>query len=245
MIPNTMNQLINPPSNDVGVYISGGIDSSVVLYHVTRKCCNVRTYTAKFGVSNDETAKAKRVAEYFGTLHTEVLITIEDITHSLPVIMELFDRPRYNIWPYFLARQAFYDEVKVVYIGEGSDEIFGYPDRGYLEGWAGQLVYVRPTYDLIHEYFNITLKAPFTELHHHLISTTNTQSAPLAYFDPPNKSYLRSYYKHLLPDWIVNAPTTPPAFTNYSELGVTKQELQLLAVKSWLEAHDNVQSTNH
>lgn len=237
MIPNIMNTLINPPTHNVGVYISGGIDSSVVLYHVTRKCNNVRTYTASFGVTTDETAKARRVAEYFGTFHTEVPIAIEDVINSLPSIMKIFDRPRYNIWPYWLARQAFYDEIKTVYIGEGSDEIFGYPDRGYLEGWAGQLIYVRPTYDIIHKFFDITIKAPFTELHHYLIETTGAQSAPLAYFDPPNKSYLRSSYKRLLPDWIINTPTTPPAFTNYEELGITKQLLQTAAVKAWLEVH--------
>jgi asparagine synthetase B (glutamine-hydrolysing) len=188
-------------------------------------------------VSTDETAKAKRVAEHFGTIHTEVPIAMDDVLNSLPTIMKLFDRPRYNIWPYWLARQAFYDEIKTVYIGEGSDEIFGYPDRGYLEGWAGQLVYVRPTYDIIHKYFDITLKAPFTELHHYLIETTNAQSTPLAYFDPPNKSYLRSSYKRILPDWIINTPTTPPAFTNYEEHGITKQLLQIAAVKAWLEVH--------
>lgn len=233
-----MSQLTNPPSDDVAVYLSGGIDSSIVLYHVTNKCTNVRTYTAVFGVSNDETLKARRVAEHFRTIHKEVKITLDDILGALPTVNKLFDRPRYNIWPFFLAREAFYDEIKTAYIGEGSDEIFGYPDRGYLEGWAGQLIYVRPTYDAVNKFFDITLKAPFTELHHKLIVDFNSQSAPLAYFDPPNKAYLRSAYKHLLPDWIINTPTTAPAFTNYKELGITKHQLQLAATRAWLEVHD-------
>ncbi|MFA5132912.1 MAG: asparagine synthase-related protein [Candidatus Paceibacterota bacterium] len=238
MIPTMMNDLTNPPLDNVAVYLSGGIDSSVVLYHVTKKCKNVRTYTAVFGVSNDESAKAQRVANYFGTTHTEVFIFKSDILDSLPYVMRLFDRPRYNIWPFFLARRAFYDEVKTAYIGEGSDEIFGYPDRGYLEGWAGQLIYVRPTYDIVNSHFGITLKAPFTELHHKLIADYGSQSAPLAYFDPPNKSYLRSAYKRLLPDWILNTPTTAPAFTNYTELGITKHEFQIAATRAWLGVHD-------
>lgn len=238
MLKHALSNLTNPPTTNVAVYLSGGIDSSVVLYHVCQKCNDVHTYTAKFNVSTDETEKAARVARQFGTQHTEVTITRDMFISALPTIMTLFDRPRYNVWPYFLAQQAFYDGMTHVYIGEGSDEIFGYPDRGYLEGWAGQLIYVRPTYDIIHAHFGLTLKAPFTELHHYLISTTNTQTAPLGFYGPPNKEWLRASYKAYLPDWIINTPTTPPAFTNYSEFGLTKQQLQLAATRAWLEVHD-------
>lgn len=241
MLVTLMRQLINPPSSHVAVYLSGGIDSSVVLHHVCEKIRTVRTYTTVFGVSTDETAKARRVAEYYGTLHTEVPLT--DFVETLPEILRLFDRPHFNVWPYWMARQAAEDGIKTAYIGEGSDEIFGYPDRGYLEGWAGQLIYVRPTYDIVNRHFGIDLKAPFTEMQHYLVAEFG-QQAPLAFFKPPVKEILRRAYRDILPPWILATPTTAPAMTNYKEFGQrigltgdVKKELQRLATEAWLCSH--------
>ena len=242
MIPEIMFQLINPPSDNVAVYLSGGIDSAITLYHVVQKCRNVRTYTASFGVAADECTKAREVAEWFGTTHTEVPIT--DFLETLPEILKHFDRPRYNVWPWWLAQQAHTDGITTAYIGEGSDEIFGYPDRGYLEGWAGQLVYVRPTWDICNQVHNIDLKAPFTELHHYMIEPPCKMNTVLEFYKPPMKEWLRKAYHRRIPEWILVTPTRPPAMCSYVEfgkkLGLTgdiKQQLQLIATRIWLEVH--------
>ena len=251
-----LRELCDPPAGKkIGVFLSGGIDSTVVLHHLTeqlqlRKDPRVIfTYTAKFGVSTDETEKASRVAQEYRTRHTKVEIT--DFLQTLPKIMKLFDRPRYNIWPYWLARKAKEDGVEVVYIGEGSDEIFGYPDRGYLEGWAGQLIYVRHTYDVICKAFGLDLKAPFTEWHHKMAA--DRFISPLLFYKPPVKEYLRQAYAGIIPPWVIATPTTAPAMCSYVEVAKvfglsevygyarTKEEakhfFQMAAVEAWLEAH--------
>jgi hypothetical protein len=241
-----MTELINPPDDDVAVYISGGIDSAIVLHHVCEKLDpeQVHTDTAKFGTQGDELAKAQQVADYFGTNHT--VVPLDNFLSTLPEIMKLLDQPRYNVWPYWLARAAAFDGVKTAYIGEGSDEIFGYPDRGYLEGWAGQLIYIRPMYETVNWHFSITLKAPFLDLQNHLVATYG-QIMPITYYQPPMKEILRLTYADILPDWILTTPTTPPGFTCYQELcknlgltGNPRRALQLAVTKAWLEVHTNV-----
>jgi len=199
------------------VYISGGIDSCIVLHHLREIFDGeIRTYTAKFWNRGDTTDRARSVAEHYGTLHTEVEIvsfvqTLYEVMRDVP-----FPQPRYNIWPYYLARQAARDGVKNIYIGEGSDEIFGgYNDRDYLEGWAGQIVYVISTYRLIHDYFKLGLEAPFSDLPWFDFFPK--------FFHPPNKALLREAYTGIIPEEIRQAPGSPPAFTKY--LDIWYQEL--------------------
>jgi len=220
------------PYEKPAVYISGGLDSSIILHHLREKLpeTKIYTYTIVFGTSTDETEKAQRVADHYKTTYLTIHINFRDFLDALPEIQKLFARPRFNIWPWFLAQAAKYDNRKTIYIGEGSDELFGgYHDRNYLEGWAGQLIYVRPTYETIHKYYNLDLETPFMDLPWTML---------LDLHEPPNKQALRKAYKNILPDFVINTPSQPPAFCEYDEfLEGGKKELQKLTTKIWLEAH--------
>lgn len=231
------------PYEKPAVYISGGLDSSIVLHHLREKLptTKIYTYTAQFYTSADELEKASRVAEHYKTVHKIVLIN--DFIETLPHIQRIFDKPRFNTWPWWLARQAKKDGRKTIYIGECSDEIFGgYTDRDYLEGWAGQLIYVYPTYKAIHEHYNLDLETPF--LHLPWTSLMNLH-------EPPNKMFLRSAYKNVLPDFVIKTRGQAPGFCNYTEFlnmqfrsdkpwtnAETKKELQKIVTKIWLEVQD-------
>lgn len=231
------------------VYISGGIDSCIVLHHLREEFSEeIITLTAIFGNQNDRKKQVQNISTLYRTNH--YFVEVEDFVETLRHCMSNmpFKEPRYNIWPYYLAKKAMVLGCRNVYIGEGSDEIFGgYPDRDFLTGWAGQLIYVRPTFDVIHDYFDLKLHAPFSDLDwvYHYWSG----------YRPPNKAALRKAYEGIIPDFVRKAPASPPAFTNYfdtwtkelrdyvefdkPEDSLTVQDikdaLQLLATDAWVK----------
>jgi len=195
------------------VYISGGIDSCIVLHHLREQYDgDIYTFTAKFNNGEESLDRAKLVADSYRTLHTEVEIT--DFVKTLYYVMDQlpFLEPRYNIWPYWLAREAALMGCNTVYTGEGADEVFGgYADKSFLEGWAGQLTFVDYTYKIVHEAFKLKLVKPFYAIRPDEVFANGL-------FQPPDKALLREAYKGLIPEEVRIAPTQPPAFTQYMDV---------------------------
>ncbi len=128
-----------------GLFLSSGIDSSVVLTAMQRLNSEpVRTYTAAFpetGV-HDERAAAETMAKAAGARHTEVPITPQTFFARLPEIAAALDDPvaDYAIVPMFLLAERAAEDVKVVLSGVGGDETFaGYSRyrRQMLPRWLG------------------------------------------------------------------------------------------------------------
>jgi asparagine synthase (glutamine-hydrolysing) len=117
----------------LGVFLSGGIDSSVVVACM-REITNQRiaTFSIGFGASTasfNELPYARLVAERFGTDHTEEILEpkVRDI---LPAIIHHFDEPfaDSSAVATFIVAQATARHVKVALSGIGGDETFaGYP----------------------------------------------------------------------------------------------------------------------
>lgn len=112
-----------------GMFLSGGVDSSVVLALMARLNDRpVRCFTAGFsgtGVA-DERAHARALARELGAAHSEVDFTEADFHALTPAIVASLDDPTadYAVLPTWkLAREARRD-VKVVLSGEGGDELF-------------------------------------------------------------------------------------------------------------------------
>lgn len=112
-----------------GLFLSGGIDSSVLLACMARLNEQpVRAFTAGFtgtGV-HDERAHARLLAKHVGAEHVEVDVSEKDFWKLLPEIVSFVDDPAadYAIVPtYKLAAEAA-KELKVVLCGEGGDELF-------------------------------------------------------------------------------------------------------------------------
>lgn len=227
------------------IYTSGGLDSTIILHHLREKTDGeIYTYTAKFNNEGDEHKKARRLADYYNTIHKN--IDVDNYVKTLPEIMKFFRQPRYNVWPYWLAKQAQLDDRKTVYIGEGSDEHFGgYSHRDYLEAWAMQLMYVRYTYDTIHTHLDLNLQVPFSDMYWKDV---------VDYYSPPDKKLLRDAYSDILPDFVIDTNSSqPPAFvSNYRKLWNTelykyfpdyspssvsdiREILQLLVTKIWIQ----------
>ena len=128
-----------------GMFLSGGIDSSVLIALMSRLNNEpVLAFTAGFDApgSVDERQHAAAVARAVGARHEAIEVTEAMVWEHLPEIVAAMDDPTmdYAIIPtWFLARRARQD-VKVVLCGEGGDEIFGGYDRyrqATLPWWRG------------------------------------------------------------------------------------------------------------
>jgi asparagine synthase (glutamine-hydrolysing) len=120
----------------VGVFLSGGIDSSTnaVLFSEDKKS-TVNTfsigYKGKYDSYENELHYAKEVAESVDANHHELLLTIDDLLDFLPQMVRLQDEPIADpvcVPVYYVSKLAKDNGVTVCQVGEGADELFlGYP----------------------------------------------------------------------------------------------------------------------
>ena len=110
----------------LGVFLSGGLDSSAVAALTTRiRKEPIETFAVGYGEEAfSELPFARTVAQHIGSLHHEVSLSREEFFQSLPRLIWHEDEP--IVWPssvslYFVARLA-RERVTVVLTGEGSDE---------------------------------------------------------------------------------------------------------------------------
>jgi asparagine synthase (glutamine-hydrolysing) len=114
----------------VGVFLSGGIDSSAITAYASKHYKGtIKTYSICFDYDKgvNELSLASKVAKKFGTNHTEVKITGDDLIDVLEALNMSHDEPfgdAANI-PLYLITKKLKNEIKVVLQGDGGDEFFG------------------------------------------------------------------------------------------------------------------------
>jgi asparagine synthase (glutamine-hydrolysing) len=111
----------------VGVFLSGGLDSSIIACLASRHKRPLDTFSVGTEDSLDR-GSAHQVADFLGSRHHEYVYTLAEAIESLPEIiyyLESFDSAlvRSAIPNFFLCRLAS-EHVKVALSGEGADEIF-------------------------------------------------------------------------------------------------------------------------
>jgi asparagine synthase (glutamine-hydrolysing) len=117
---------------DLGVFLSGGVDSSAVAAMMTEVAPGeVNSFSIGFeDPSFDESGYARRVAAHLNTRHRELVLGARDLEDLVPRITELLDEPMADasIVPTFLLCRFTREHVKVALGGDGGDELFaGYP----------------------------------------------------------------------------------------------------------------------
>jgi len=183
------------------VNISGGIDSTIILHHLNEKTDEqIHTYTIGFPDQPSEFEPAQKVADHYGTVHHEV--TIENMLGHYPEILGQFTHPRFNLWPYWAAKEAQKHGRLTCYTGEGCDEHFGgywyKPKKPYITHWTNFFTYVYSTYKTIYDYFGVRLVVP---MHPDNLDWRLTYQ----YYDRERKKrFLREAYRDVLPDFVVN-----------------------------------------
>ena len=117
----------------VGVFISGGLDSSILATLASQVIGvdRVHTFSAQFAEeSYDESGDAAMLAKRMRTKHVPVRTDEETLTEALRNVTTRVAEPLADpaILPTFLLARAAREHVKVILSGEGADELFGgYP----------------------------------------------------------------------------------------------------------------------
>jgi asparagine synthase (glutamine-hydrolysing) len=116
----------------LGVFLSGGLDSSTVAYYAQKNSSSkIKTFSIGFSEkSYDESNYARSVAGMLGTEHHEEILSAKESLELIPGIINKLDEPFADpsiIPTYFLSKFT-RKHVTVALGGDGSDELFaGYP----------------------------------------------------------------------------------------------------------------------
>lgn len=114
----------------LGLFLSGGIDSSAILACAARvmDIDQINTFTIGFNeTSYDESSKARLVADYFGVKNHVKILTEQVMQGSINSILTNLSEPFGDaslIPSYHLSKFA-RESVKVALTGDGGDELFG------------------------------------------------------------------------------------------------------------------------
>ena len=120
----------------LGVFLSGGIDSSTVAYYAQKHAQKngappINTFSIGFEeASFDESAYAREVAAHLGTTHHERVVSASDALALIPNLAETLCEPvaDASIIPTMLLSRFAREQVTVALGGDGGDELFaGYP----------------------------------------------------------------------------------------------------------------------
>lgn len=125
----------------VGVFLSGGLDSSVVAYFAKKANPDLKTFSIGFKEKSfDESSFARKAADLLGTNHREKIIDAGEMMKIVPKIAEITDEPLADpsIIPTFILSEFARKEVKVVLGGDGGDEaLLGYQTFVAEKLWRG------------------------------------------------------------------------------------------------------------
>jgi asparagine synthase (glutamine-hydrolysing) len=126
----------------VGVFLSAGVDSSLVTAVLSKHYGQLRTFTIGFAESGfDESGDAKKIASHLNSIHTEQTLTQQDAYKILDQFYDIYDEPHGDnscVPTTFVSGIAREAGVKVVLSADAGDELFGGYERytQYLQRWA-------------------------------------------------------------------------------------------------------------
>jgi len=129
----------------VGILLSGGLDSGLLLALMSEHGRDWPAYTIGYGKSfvDDELVDAAETASLLGARHHQVRLGQDEFEKALPDIVRFLEEPvaSSSIVPMYFVCQRARQDVKVVLIGQGPDELFGGYKRHlgvhYGEQWRG------------------------------------------------------------------------------------------------------------
>lgn len=130
----------------VGVFLSGGYDSTLLTGILSKKHKNLKTFTIGFSDKEmDESRHAKQIAAFFGTDHHEFICGPEEALDYISKLPFLFDEPfgDPSAIPTMMVSEKASKFVKVVLSADGGDEVFAGYDKHL---WALRLFRLSNTY---------------------------------------------------------------------------------------------------
>ena len=133
LINNTVQEFLDCDRN-VGVYLSGGVDSSLIAFYANKiQKGSIDAFTAGFDdVLFDETKYAAKIANHIGCRHHVLKVNSVDILNFLESGrgISIYGEPFSDMSPLALLAEKVSKTHKVILSGDGADEMFG--------GYSGQ-----------------------------------------------------------------------------------------------------------
>ncbi|MDP2910031.1 MAG: asparagine synthase (glutamine-hydrolyzing), partial [bacterium] len=116
----------------LGVFLSGGIDSSTIAYFAQKNSSQpIKTFSIGFEEKSfDESNWARLVAKRLGTEHHEKIFSSKEMEDLIPSVFEKLDEPfaDASVLPTYLLSKIARERVTVALGGDGGDEFWlGYP----------------------------------------------------------------------------------------------------------------------
>lgn len=112
----------------IGVFLSGGLDSSIITALATRHS-KLQTFSLGFKGENlfNETNYATLASKAFGTQHTIIELTTDDVENEIFNILNYLDEPfgDSSLIAYYILSKKTAPLIKVALTGDGADEVFG------------------------------------------------------------------------------------------------------------------------
>ena len=153
---NKVNQLITDAVHEqavadrsLGVFLSGGLDSTAIVAALKKNGANhIKTFSV--GFDDDELSEeddAREAAEFFGTTHTQLQVSDEDVVPQINQYIKALDQPSVDGLNTWLVSKATAKHVTVALSGLGGDELFsGYSiDRAILTkqkyAWLSHIIH--------------------------------------------------------------------------------------------------------
>jgi asparagine synthase (glutamine-hydrolysing) len=144
-------QIQDLPDQPVGVFLSGGLDSSIAAALLVKNGIKVRAYTLDFGEAGiSEQPYAEQVANHLQIPLVKVPVNPKLVRKALNATARALDLPYGDsvTVPLYLLNQAASQDVSVVFNGEGGDQLFA--------GWTNKPIIAASIYggttDLIQPY---------------------------------------------------------------------------------------------
>jgi len=117
----------------LGIFLSGGVDSTIVAGLASEAGPQVKTFTTVFEGHDfeyfNEQAVAAAISRHLGTDHHEIAVPVADLWSMLD-LLDFFDQPFGNptLYLMYLVSKYSRDQVTVALCGAGGDELYaGYP----------------------------------------------------------------------------------------------------------------------
>ncbi|MGA9799645.1 MAG: asparagine synthase (glutamine-hydrolyzing) [Terriglobales bacterium] len=110
----------------VGLFLSGGIDSSALAGILSRAGIRLNTFSIVFREAEYSEAEYSRiVARAFASEHQEILVSQRDLLDAIPYALKAMDQPTIDgLNTFLIARQTRAAGIKVALSGLGGDELF-------------------------------------------------------------------------------------------------------------------------
>ena len=144
----------------IGLFLSGGLDSSMILHELVNYDNKPKTFTTRFDCKdkdsqdrfNNDADIALKLSKEYNTDHTDFVVTLSSFLDAVEPCIEALEEPRFNknTPAYYLLNQELARQGIVVTLsGDGGDEIFtGYKHHKFVRPQGGAPNYLNQWYNL-------------------------------------------------------------------------------------------------